>query len=107
STCTALTPGNAFKMRSLSALICCAAAGLLVVNSIATLTAPFAVEIPLIKPNETISREKPGYLTAFKAFLMSSSVGIILKHSARVAGERKSVERKRLYQAAPPPGLAH
>jgi hypothetical protein len=33
-----------------------------------TLTAPLAAEISLTSPNETMSRENPGYLTDFSAF---------------------------------------
>src|SRR5690348_16052660 len=84
----ALTPGKSFKTRSLSALICWPASGL-PVSSIETVTAPLLEEISLIRPNETISRENPGYFTAFNAFLMSSSVGIEVIHSARVEAERK------------------
>jgi hypothetical protein len=40
-----------------SILICCAASGLGEVNCIVTLTAPFAAEISLTSPNETMSRE--------------------------------------------------
>ena len=40
---------------------------------IETLTAPFPAAISFTSPNETMSRLYPGYLTAFNAFLMSSS----------------------------------
>src|ERR1700679_2298858 len=67
STRTWLTPGRFFRRRSLSALICCAASALAEVNCIVTVTTPLAAAISLTRPNETMSREKPGYLTDFNA----------------------------------------
>ena len=63
--------GQRFQNALGFALICCAASGFGEVNCIDTLTAPLAAEISFTSPNETMSREKPGYLTAFSAFWMS------------------------------------
>src|SRR5581483_4582093 len=63
-------------MRSVSVLICWAASGLADVNWIDTLTASLAAETSLTRPKETMSREKPGYLTAFSAFKTDSCVSI-------------------------------
>src|SRR5262249_23975310 len=57
STCTAVTPGNAFSACSLPLLICCATSGLCVVSCIETLTAPWFAATSFTSPNETISRE--------------------------------------------------
>jgi hypothetical protein len=51
------------------------------VSCIVTLTAPLAAEISLTRPKETMSREKPGYLTAFSAFWICSCD----KHGGQVA----------------------
>ena len=56
STCTRVTPGNAFNARSLSDLIWLATSGLLVVSCIETLTAPSLAAICFTRPNETMSR---------------------------------------------------
>src|ERR1043166_6555089 len=100
STCTLFTPGNALSTPSLSALICRATSGLPAVICIETLTAPSLVAICLTSPHDTTSLLYPGYLTAFSAFLISSSVSMRISHP--LINPRQSTPQPQPSQAFPP-----
>src|SRR6185312_15473919 len=58
---------------SASFLIVAGTFGSFVARAICTLTSPFSICTDFTRPNETISRVKPGYFTDFKAFFTCSS----------------------------------
>src|SRR5262245_24840295 len=58
---------------SASFLIAAGTFGSFVASAICTLTSPFSMWTAFTRPNETISRVKPGYFTDFKAFFTCSS----------------------------------
>src|SRR5437899_10661841 len=64
---------------SASLLIVAGTLGSLVASASCTLTSPLSMLTDLTKPNETMSRVKPGYLTDFKAFFTCSSEIDIIK----------------------------
>jgi len=61
------------KTFSASFLIAAGTFGSFVVSASCTLTSPLSMLTDLTKPNETMSRVKPGYLTDFNAFFTCSS----------------------------------
>src|SRR5262249_50598885 len=56
-----------------SFLIAAGTFGSFVASASWTLTSPFSIWTDFTRPNETISRVKPGYFTDFKAFFTCSS----------------------------------
>src|SRR5213079_1901077 len=66
-------PSIVRKERSASFLIVAGTFGSLVAIASCTLTSPLSIWIDFTNPNETMSRVKPGYFTAFNAFFTCSS----------------------------------
>src|SRR5512132_1118538 len=66
-------PSIVRKARSASFLIVAGTFGSLVAIASCTLTSPLSIWIDFTNPNETMSRVKPGYFTAFNAFFTCSS----------------------------------
>src|SRR5204862_5679103 len=66
-------PSIVRRARSASFLIVAGTFGSLVASASCTLTSPLSIWIDFTNPNETISRVKPGYFTAFNAFFTCSS----------------------------------
>src|SRR5262245_54981617 len=66
-------PSMVPKARSASFLIVAGMFGSLVASASCTLTSPLSISIDFTNPDETMSRVKPGYFTAFNAFFTCSS----------------------------------
>ena len=83
STFALRTPSIVRNALSASFLIAAGTVGSLVLNATCTLTSPSSIWIDLIKPNETMSRVKPGYFTDFKVFFTCSSEIDMLQPTCR------------------------
>jgi hypothetical protein len=80
---------------SASLLIVAGTFGSFVASAICTLTSPFSMETDFTRPNETISRVKPGYFTDFKALFTCSSEIVMRETYAHGRGgkPRHSLDR--------------
>src|SRR6266480_7036745 len=67
------TPSRARSACSASFLIVAGTFGSFVARASCTLTSPLSILTDLTRPNETMSRVKPGYFTDFSAFIACSS----------------------------------
>src|SRR4030095_4666129 len=73
---------------SASLLIVAGTFGSFVASAICTLTSPFSMETDFTRPNEIMSRVKPGYFTDFKAFFTcSSEIDISEPYACRARGK--------------------
>src|SRR6266550_2645946 len=79
-------PSIVRKARSASFLIVAGTFGSLVAIASCTLTSPLSIWIDFTNPNETMSRVKPGYFTAFNAFFTCSSE-IVISQGNRPASD--------------------
>src|SRR5213592_4075062 len=85
------TPSIARKTFSASFLIVAGTFGSFVARASCTLTSPLSILTDLTKPNETMSRVKPGYLTDFNTFIACSSKIDMHKTYPRLVGRKPRV----------------
>src|SRR6266513_3328005 len=82
------TPSMARSAFSASFLIVAGTFGSFVARASCTLTSPLSILTDLTKPNETMSRVKPGYLTDFSAFIARSFKIDMRKTYPRLVGRK-------------------
>src|SRR6266516_3668245 len=86
------TPSIPSNARSASFLIVAGTLGSFVASASCTLTSPLSLWIDLTKPNETMSRVKPGYFTDFNAvFTCSSEIDILEPYVRYPRGKPRAV----------------
>src|SRR5579885_519357 len=78
STCTPGTPGMAATVRLTSSITVRTTSGLADTGARNTVTPAWATSMSLIRPKETMSRLKPGYLIFLSSLRISLGLGIVL-----------------------------